>query len=266
MVVAPVGIVAGAAREPLEGFGFLVARREDGGCSVSVHEPAVSGPRAAGHELLHCMLGGGAGPRPSPARRGAPGAASEDLSRTIGIASPPAALGFVRWPRAVPQRPRPPRADAVAVRAADDLPGSRSRVPTWRASACRTPWSRESRRHHAHLRPYRSREARAMRPPRPGRVRVRAIHEQELSPPSSRHWSRARMPISSTVSRQSAANDGHRIASRRTPRPRLGQHEVGVGPDPGRAARRDWNEVPVPPASSPSAATSAAVVAKHCAL
>jgi oxygen-dependent protoporphyrinogen oxidase len=126
IVVAPVGVAAGAAREPIEGFGFLVPREEKMGLLGCLFMSQLFPGRApAGHELLHCMLGGVRWPEAVHL----PDAElqtrlSEDLSRTLGIADPPAVLGFVRWPRAVPQPSRDHRARMRWLfEQLDDLPG-----------------------------------------------------------------------------------------------------------------------------------------------
>jgi oxygen-dependent protoporphyrinogen oxidase len=112
IVVAPVGVPTGSAREPIEGFGFLVPREESLGLLGCLFMSQLFPGRApAGYELLHCMLGGVRWPEAAHL----PDAAlqtrlSEDLFRTLGIPDPPAALGFVRWPRAVPQPGRDHRA------------------------------------------------------------------------------------------------------------------------------------------------------------
>jgi oxygen-dependent protoporphyrinogen oxidase len=112
IVVAPVGIEAGRTREPLEGFGFLVPREESMGLLGCLFMSQLFPGRApSGHELLHCMLGGVRWPEAVHLPDAEIQARlSEDLSRTLGIADPPAALGFVRWPRAVPQPARDHRA------------------------------------------------------------------------------------------------------------------------------------------------------------
>lgn len=105
IVVAPVGVAAGASREPIEGFGFLVPREEQLGLLGCLFMSQLFPGRApAGHELLHCMLGGVRWPEAVHLPDAALSARlAEDLSRTLGISDPPAPLGFVRWPRAVPQ-------------------------------------------------------------------------------------------------------------------------------------------------------------------
>ena len=112
IVVAPVGVEAGQTREPIEGFGFLVPREEKLGLLGCLFMSQLFPGRApAGHELLHCMLGGVRWPEAVHLPDAALTARlAEDLSRTLGIADPPAPLGFVRWARAVPQPGRDHRA------------------------------------------------------------------------------------------------------------------------------------------------------------
>ena len=112
IVVAPVGIAAGTSREPIEGFGFLVPREEKLGLLGCLFMSQLFPGRApAGHELLHCMLGGVRWPEAVHLPDAVLSARlAEDLSRTLGIADPPAPLGFVRWARAVPQPGRDHRA------------------------------------------------------------------------------------------------------------------------------------------------------------
>jgi oxygen-dependent protoporphyrinogen oxidase len=112
IVVAPVGIEAGRTREPIEGFGFLVPREESLGLLGCLFMSQLFPGRApAGHELLHCMLGGVRWPEAVHLPDAALSARlAEDLSRTLGLADPPEPLGFVRWPRAVPQPARDHRA------------------------------------------------------------------------------------------------------------------------------------------------------------
>jgi oxygen-dependent protoporphyrinogen oxidase len=126
IVVAPVGIPAGATREPLDGLGFLVPREESLGLLGCLFISKLFPLRApAGHEQLHCMLGGVRWPEavhlPDAVLQAR---LAEDLSRTLGIADPPAALGFVRWPRAVPQPGRDHRARMRWLSdRLDDMPG-----------------------------------------------------------------------------------------------------------------------------------------------
>ena len=99
-----------------------------------------------------------------------------------------------------------------------------------------------------------------------GGVRVSDGTSSSASPPARATAPRARMPISSSVSRQSATNAGHSTASRFTPaRGELGQTHVGVGLDPGRAAEarlerervRARREARAPrPARAPSRSTA----------
>jgi oxygen-dependent protoporphyrinogen oxidase len=126
IVVAPVGIAVGRAREPIEGFGFLVPREEAMGLLGCLFMSQLFPGRApAGHELLHCMVGGVRWPEAVHLPDAAIQARlDEDLSRTLGITDPPAALGFVRWPRAIPQPGRDHRARIRWLHEQlDDLPG-----------------------------------------------------------------------------------------------------------------------------------------------
>ncbi len=106
IVVAPVGLPAGRTRQPIEGFGFLVPREEKLGLLGCLFVSQFFDGRApAGHELLHCMLGGVRWPdavhQPDDvliARL------AEDLDRTLGLRdAPPPPLALIRWVRAVPQ-------------------------------------------------------------------------------------------------------------------------------------------------------------------
>ena len=121
IVVAPVGVEAGRAREPIEGFGFLVPREESLGLLGCLFMSQLFPGRApAGHELLHCMLGGVRWPEavhlPDAALQAR---LAEDLSRTLGIADPPArARVRALAARRAAAGPRSPRADALAPRAA----------------------------------------------------------------------------------------------------------------------------------------------------
>ncbi|HKA15848.1 MAG TPA: protoporphyrinogen oxidase [Myxococcota bacterium] len=112
IVVAPVGIEAGRTRVPIEGFGFIVPREESLGLLGCLFMSQLFPRRAPpGHELLHCMLGGVRWPESVHLPDSALEARlAEDLSRTLGVADPPAPLGFVRWARAVPQPGRDHRA------------------------------------------------------------------------------------------------------------------------------------------------------------
>ncbi len=108
IVVAPVGVEAGRARVPIEGFGFLVAREESLGLLGCLFMSRLFPGRAPpGHELLHCMLGGTRWPEAVHLPDAALHARlAEDLSRTLGLEDAPAPLAWVRWPRAVPQPAR----------------------------------------------------------------------------------------------------------------------------------------------------------------
>ena len=253
IVVAPVGIEAGRAREPIEGFGFLVPREESMGLLGCLFMSQLFRGRApAGHELLHCMLGGVRWPEAVHLPDAAIQARlSEDLSRTLGIADPPAALGFVRWPRAVPQPGRdhrarmrwllrPARPDARArargilrrgrLRVGLAGVGTRCGISHTRGGSVRVKHELCDRLH-------------------PGRVGVRAVDAQEfLTAEPAPLIARADPDL---LDRLEAIGDERRAEDREPPDARgreLGQHEVGVGPDPrrtpeprlerGRGARR----------------------------
>jgi oxygen-dependent protoporphyrinogen oxidase len=126
IVVAPVGIAQGSTREPIDGFGFLIPREESLGLLGCLFMSQLFPGRApAGHELLHCMLGGVRWPEAVHLPDAELHARlAEDLSRTLGLADPPESLGFVRWPRAVPQPGREHRARMRWLSdRLDDLPG-----------------------------------------------------------------------------------------------------------------------------------------------
>jgi oxygen-dependent protoporphyrinogen oxidase len=126
IVVAPVGIEAGSTREPLDGFGFLVPREAEMGLLGCLFISQLFPGRApAGHELLHCMLGGVRWPDAVHLPDAELHARlAEDLSRTLGIADPPPPLSLVRWSRAVPQPGRDHRARMRWISDRErDLPG-----------------------------------------------------------------------------------------------------------------------------------------------
>jgi oxygen-dependent protoporphyrinogen oxidase len=126
IVVAPVGVEAGRARQPIEGFGFLIPREESLGLLGCLFMSQLfPGRTPAGHELLHCMLGGVRWPEAAHLPDADLHARlAEDLSRTLGLADPPPPLALVRWPRAVPQPGRDHRARIAWLnRCLDDLPG-----------------------------------------------------------------------------------------------------------------------------------------------
>jgi oxygen-dependent protoporphyrinogen oxidase len=121
---APIAAVAfgadpAGAREPIEGFGFLVPRGEDPdllGCLFMSR--LFPGRAPAGRELLHCMLGG----RRRPELLDLPDdrlveRARESLIRILGLRGEVRAVSVVRWPRAVPQPGRDQLRRAAAVRA-----------------------------------------------------------------------------------------------------------------------------------------------------
>jgi oxygen-dependent protoporphyrinogen oxidase len=105
IVVAPVGVEKGRAREPIEGFGFLVPREESRGMLGCLFVSQLFPGRApAGFELLHCMLGGAHWPDMAHLPDSAiETGVAEELSRTLGLADAPPPLSIVRWPRAIPQ-------------------------------------------------------------------------------------------------------------------------------------------------------------------
>jgi hypothetical protein len=179
--VAPVGIEAGRTREPIEGFGFLVPREESLGLLGCLFMSQLfPGPRAGGHELLHCMLGGVRWPEAVHL----PDAASRlDSPRTCRARS------------ASPIR-RAARLRALAARraAARARPPARMRwlaEPAGRSARARTRGSSSRASRVGHARVGVAAAARALaavpfvertsaRPPRPGGVRIRTIDEQEL--------------------------------------------------------------------------------------
>ena len=126
IVAAPVGVEQGRARQPIEGFGFLVPREASLGLLGCLFMSQLFPGRApAGHELLHCMLGGVRWPEAVHL----PDAELEarlagDLKQTLGLADPPPPLAWLRWPRAIPQ-PGRDHAERIAwIRGRlDDCPG-----------------------------------------------------------------------------------------------------------------------------------------------
>ena len=239
--VAPVGIDARDRARAVEGFGFLVPREEKLDLLGASSRAALPGPcarRAA--SSLHCILGGARWPGAvDAARRRARSRALRrgPRARARDRATRRARSRVARWPRAVPQPGRDHRASSRTRARAGRLPGlalaggyldgvarrRRARLGV-RAAAARTLAVCRAAAH--------ERASAATR-----RVRVQGGDERSSSPPGARHCSRARIPISSSVSRQSATNAGQSTASRFTPaRRELGETHVGVRPDPGRAA------------------------------
>jgi len=108
IVAAPVGVEAGRSRHPIEGFGFLVSR--DAGLSLLgclFMSQLFPGRAPAGHELLHCMLGGARWPEAVHLPDAELEARlAEDLEKALGIRDAPPPLAWVRWPRAIPQPDR----------------------------------------------------------------------------------------------------------------------------------------------------------------
>jgi oxygen-dependent protoporphyrinogen oxidase len=126
VVSASLGLAPEDARQPIEGFGFLVPRaaglRLLGCLFMSRLFP---GRAPAGRALLTCMLGGAAWPEAVDAPEDALRAAlRDDLARTLGLRGEPEWLATSRWPRAVPQpdRGHPSRVAALRARVAA-LPG-----------------------------------------------------------------------------------------------------------------------------------------------
>ena len=115
IVAAPLGIAAGSSRVPIEGFGFLVPREAKLsllGCLFM--NQLFPGRAPAGHELLHCMLGGVRWPEAVHLPDAELHARlAEDLEKTLGLRDTPEPLALARWPRAIPQ-PRRDHADRIA--------------------------------------------------------------------------------------------------------------------------------------------------------
>jgi len=116
------GLAAGATREPLRGFGFLVPRGEGEallGCLfASVLFP---GRAPAGHALLTLLAGGARRPEAlaQPEDRLVAGLLAE-LDRALGLRGEPTFVCVTRWARAVPQpgREHPRRVTRVRARLA----------------------------------------------------------------------------------------------------------------------------------------------------
>jgi oxygen-dependent protoporphyrinogen oxidase len=114
------------AREPIEGFGFLVPRAAELrllGCLFMSR--SFPGRAPAGRALLTCMLGGRRWPEAvtEPDDR-LLAALRADLERTLGLRGEPELLSLARWPRAVPQPgPEHPRLVAALRARAAALPG-----------------------------------------------------------------------------------------------------------------------------------------------
>lgn len=105
VVSLPLGVEAGALARPVDGFGFLVPRTERANLLGCLYMSQLfSGRAPAGHELLHCMLGGTRWPEALDApdevlvER-----AAADLDRVLGLRAAPQMLGVGRWPEAIPQ-------------------------------------------------------------------------------------------------------------------------------------------------------------------
>jgi oxygen-dependent protoporphyrinogen oxidase len=105
IVAAPVGVEHGRSRQPIEGFGFLVPREANLGLLGCLFMSQLFPGRApAGHELLHCMIGGVRWPEAVHLPDAELHARlSEDLEKTLGLSDAPPPLAWVRWPRAIPQ-------------------------------------------------------------------------------------------------------------------------------------------------------------------
>ncbi|MEM7411484.1 MAG: protoporphyrinogen oxidase [Myxococcota bacterium] len=108
MVVAPLGVEPAQVRTPIDGFGFLVPRTEDLGLLGCLYMSQLFPGRApAGHELLHCMLGGVRWPEAVELPDDTLAETlARDLETTLGLRDMPEPLAWVRWPRAVPQPDR----------------------------------------------------------------------------------------------------------------------------------------------------------------
>ena len=127
IATVPLGVRPEDVREPIRGFGFLVPREEDLALLGCLFMSQLFPDRApAGHELLHCMLGGVRWPEAADApdevlvER-----ATADLDRTLGLKGTPESLGVGRWPRAIPQpdRDHALRMRFVEERLANEAPG-----------------------------------------------------------------------------------------------------------------------------------------------
>ncbi len=126
IVAAPMGVEVGSTRVPIEGFGFLAPREANLhllGCLFM--SQLFPGRAPAGHELLHCMLGGVRWPEAVHLPDADLHAhLAEDLERTLGLRDVPEPLAWARWPRAIPQPDRD-HADRIAwiQGRLDDCPG-----------------------------------------------------------------------------------------------------------------------------------------------
>jgi oxygen-dependent protoporphyrinogen oxidase len=115
VVAAPLGVEAGRSRVPIDGFGFLVPRDAKLGLLGCLFMSQLFPGRApAGHELLHCMLGGVRWPEAVHLPDAEIHARlTEDLEQTLGLRDVPEPLTIARWPRAIPQ-PGRDHADRIA--------------------------------------------------------------------------------------------------------------------------------------------------------
>ncbi|MBW2269789.1 MAG: protoporphyrinogen oxidase [Deltaproteobacteria bacterium] len=105
VVSLPLGVAADSLVRPADGFGFLVPRDADAsllGCLFM--SQLFSGRAPAGHELLHCLLGGMRWPEAidTPDDQLVERAA-RDLDRALGLRGAPQPLGVTRWRQAIPQ-------------------------------------------------------------------------------------------------------------------------------------------------------------------
>lgn len=105
IVGIPLGVDPATARQPIEGFGFLVPRDEASSLLGCLFMSRLFPSRAPeGRELLHCMLGGTRWPEalhlPDDVLRKRLFA---DLEGSLGLREEPRALAVTRWARAIPQ-------------------------------------------------------------------------------------------------------------------------------------------------------------------
>ena len=220
IVSVALGIEPKDARARIEGFGFLVPReRAAAAARLPVHEPALPGPRAGGQRAppVHARRRALARGRRAAGRRAARGAARRPRAharlprRAAACSAWRAGRARSRSPAATTSRACASRSERAAAGLA--LAGSyvtgigvADALASGLAAARVAVERREPPR------------ARAPQRPRPSAgCAFRLGTSTSSSPPSARHCARARMPISSSVSRQSATKAGHSTASRRTP-------------------------------------------------
>ncbi len=105
IVSVPLGVESASAREPIEGFGFLVPR--DAGLTLLgclFMSRLFPGRAPEGHELLQCLVGGVRWPDAIDAPDDVIlDHLYDDLERSLGLAGEAQSLGLARWPRAIPQ-------------------------------------------------------------------------------------------------------------------------------------------------------------------